>query len=347
MVMVNACGWHHEGGPSMDYLVESAAEWVRYANKVRNYRVSYWEIGNEVEGPFGGNIDQYITTYLRFRTAMQEIDPTVKIGFGAHTDKKWFEAIVKRHPNKVDFLVAHPYMNDSATHGDYLAHDGSTLLVKRVEDAVNAIRMHGGSHREGIAVLVTEASSFSFRRGWQNGENNMTKALAWFEMAGNMLCMPEVRYIHFWTGHSPWSGRQNRSMDKALMWDNEVLPMGFVNGLLANHFRDNMVECTRVAGPIRAYASHGSGGMTVWLANKDVATRPVRLRVPSESIDRSAESLMCFRGKSGSPDDLEYTWTELSAWSEQKDGLQIDLPSCSITVVQFEESRCVLSAGGV
>ena len=76
--------------------------------------------------------------------------------------------------------------------------------------------------------------------------------------------------------------------------------------------------------------------MTVWLANKDVATRSVTLRVPPESMDGSPASLMCFRGKNGSPEDLEYTWTKLSAWSEQQDGFKINLPSCSITVVRLE-----------
>ena len=69
-----------------------AASWVNYANKVMNYGIKYWQIGNETEGTWetGGPIptQDYVRRYIEYYTAMKAVDSTIIItgpvagGFG-------------------------------------------------------------------------------------------------------------------------------------------------------------------------------------------------------------------------------------------------------------------------
>ena len=63
---------------------EEAAAWVSYANTTRGYGIKYWEIGNEMHGPWelGGpvNADDYATRFMQFSEAMKAADPGIKVG---------------------------------------------------------------------------------------------------------------------------------------------------------------------------------------------------------------------------------------------------------------------------
>ncbi len=71
---------------------QEAAAWVNYANKVKNYGIKYWQIGNETEGTWetGGPIptQDYVRRYIEYYDAMKAVDPSIIItgpvggGFG-------------------------------------------------------------------------------------------------------------------------------------------------------------------------------------------------------------------------------------------------------------------------
>jgi alpha-L-arabinofuranosidase len=60
-----------------------AAAWVYYANKVKNYGIKYWQIGNETEGDWeiGGpiNTQDYVRRYIEYYNAMKAVDSTIVI----------------------------------------------------------------------------------------------------------------------------------------------------------------------------------------------------------------------------------------------------------------------------
>jgi hypothetical protein len=337
VIMVNLLSYREEGGPTLEYLKQSAVEWVRYSNIVRKYNVTYWELGNEVEGKFHDNIGEYLQVYTDFRDAMQAVDPNIQLGFGAHARSYWFDAAMQRYADRIDFLIAHPYVNELKNYEEYLAHDGTNLLIDRAEDAINAIRRYAPpEHRDRMKVLVTECSSFSWRGHWENRDNNMLKAMVWFEMMGNMLNQPEVLYWHFWGAHSPYTGRMARTDDKALDWANNVLPMGFASKVVADYLRDTMVQADRVSGPVRTYASYSPDrkALSIYLLNKSRAPEPVTVAV-DHYTGQTAGDTWIFTGVNGTPDDLDYTW-------DQGDGVMLDggrldllLPPCSVTVAVF------------
>jgi alpha-L-arabinofuranosidase len=340
VIMVNILSYLHKGGPTLEQLKDTAVEWVRYANVVRDYNVKFWEIGNEVEGKYSNNMDDYIDIYLELYDRMKAVDPTIKLGYGAHAREHWFNEIIKRYPDKVDFLIPHPYVNTLKNYEEYLAHDGSTLLIERVDRAVHAIRKWAPpEHKKRIKALVTECSSFSWRGNWNNHDNNMLKAMVYFEMLGNMLNQPEVEYVHFWGAHSPWRDKNVNADDRALDWNNRVLPMGYASKVMADFLRDQMVYADRVTGHIRTWASYApdTKSLTVYLLNKN--SREERAVLQLQHYDGTVNpERWTFSGINGTPEDTDYTWTA-GRWEQRIELVagkgEMALPPCSITVLTF------------
>lgn len=341
VIMVNLLSYLSEEGPTLEELKRSAVEWVRYANVKRKYNVKYWEIGNEVEGKYGRNVDEYIRIFLDFRKGMKAVDPSIRLGFGAHTWDLWFNTMVQKHPDKVDFLIAHPYVNDFEKYSDYLHAKESNRLIDRVERAVRSIRRYAPpQHRRRIKVLATEASSFSFRGKWKNRDNNILKAMVYFEMVGNMSVLPEVDYFHFWTAHSPWTPTDATTDDKALDWQNRVLPVGFVSKVWTDFLQKNMVYATRARGFVRAYSSYSpeTKALAVYLLNKN--HRSEKITVALDGYDGSkAHEMWTLRGINGRPDDTEYLWQKTDSVEVSPHSFAATLPPCSISVVAFGRAR--------
>jgi alpha-L-arabinofuranosidase len=69
-----------------------AAAWVKYANKIKNYNIKYWEIGNENGGQWeaGGplNVYDYTRRFIKFYEAMKAEDPSITIIAQGQADGK-------------------------------------------------------------------------------------------------------------------------------------------------------------------------------------------------------------------------------------------------------------------
>ena len=79
-------------GSTREQVLENAVEWVRYANRVRGYGITYWELGNE--SYWRGSIAtlsaaDYTRDVLELSRAMKAIDPTIQIGVNGHVDKDY------------------------------------------------------------------------------------------------------------------------------------------------------------------------------------------------------------------------------------------------------------------
>lgn len=89
-----------------------AAEWVRYANKVKGYGIKDWQIGNEMDGdweeagPYSARI--YAARFLAYARAMKAVDPSIRIygplfssdeflikGDGLYTKRPWMESFLQ------------------------------------------------------------------------------------------------------------------------------------------------------------------------------------------------------------------------------------------------------------
>ena len=82
LVVVNALSYKYEQGPTLEQLAASAKAWVSYARS-KNYKVAYWQIGNEVDH-HGALITkrEYVDAYNQIARAMKDADPTIRVGPG-------------------------------------------------------------------------------------------------------------------------------------------------------------------------------------------------------------------------------------------------------------------------
>jgi hypothetical protein len=156
-----------------------AADWVRYANKEKGWKIAYWEIGNEIGGngffgpewecdlhaPKGGNrkgnpaLSQaaYGRNSLAFIRAMKEVDPTIKIGVGVDMPDSnpgtGNEALLKEVKDKIDFVIVHWYPKNSAT--DLTVTEDIKPQVAALRDE---IARFAGEGLRNIPIAVTETN---------------------------------------------------------------------------------------------------------------------------------------------------------------------------------------------
>lgn len=177
-----------------------AAAWVRYANKVKDWKVRYWEIGNEVGGngyfgngweedlhaPYDGHrkgnaaLSQaaYGRNAVKFIAAMKAVDPTIRIGVGvAMPDTQpgtGNEALLGVVKSKIDFVIVHWYPKMSST---------DLMVAEQIKPQVGALRdelaRYAGASEKEIPIAVTETN------GGGSGASQALFAtddfLTWFE----------------------------------------------------------------------------------------------------------------------------------------------------------------------
>ncbi|MGG4032399.1 alpha-L-arabinofuranosidase C-terminal domain-containing protein [Paenibacillus cisolokensis] len=113
---------------------EEAAAWVEYCNggtdteygalRARNghpepYGVKYWEIGNEIYGPWQHGhctAEQYAHRYNRFADAMKRVDPDIVLLACGDCNPEWNRTLLRISADKLDMLTLHIY-HGSATVG--------------------------------------------------------------------------------------------------------------------------------------------------------------------------------------------------------------------------------------
>ena len=97
---------------------EEAAAWVRYCNQGPAPRsVRWWAVGNETYGPWEiGHCppEEYAERFLRYRTAMREVDPSIRLialgcGDGTEAGRAWDEIVLQRCGMDLDALSLHWY----------------------------------------------------------------------------------------------------------------------------------------------------------------------------------------------------------------------------------------------
>jgi hypothetical protein len=158
-----------------------AADWVRYANIEKGWKIRYWEIGNEIGGngffgteweydlhapnPKGPNrkgnsaLSQaaYGRNSLEFIRAMKAVDPGIKIGVGVDMPDSnpgsGNEALLKEVKDKIDFAIVHWYPKTSGT--DLTVTDEIKPQVAALRDQ---IAKFCGPALKSIPIAVTETN---------------------------------------------------------------------------------------------------------------------------------------------------------------------------------------------
>lgn len=156
-----------------------AADWVRYANKVKGWNIHYWEIGNEIggNGYFGNGWEEDLhapyndarkgnpalsqTAYgknaLDFIRAMKAVDPSIKIGVGLDMPDSnpgtGNQALLKEVKGKIDFVIVHWYPKTSST--DLTVTEDIQPQVAALRDEVARF---AGASQKNIPFAITETN---------------------------------------------------------------------------------------------------------------------------------------------------------------------------------------------
>lgn len=190
-----------------------AAAWVREANIVKKYGVTYWEIGNENygNGHYGTaweadeHADKSPAEYARhvvaYADAMKAVDPTIKIGAVLTTPANWPDAIVAEGDSgswnevvlstagsKIDFVVLHWYPGAL----DRAGHVPDLIQLTREQ-----IARHAGPGSDRIGIAMTEFNTGSS----SNGSNTQPGALAAADSYASLLAAG-VFTVDWWNVHN-------------------------------------------------------------------------------------------------------------------------------------------------
>lgn len=162
-----------------------AAAWVKDANVTHHYGVRYWEIGNELYGPWeAGNFAndpagyaEKASTYIQ---AMKAVDPSIQIGVdliapGTYSHSAEWNTTVLGTLAKLgtlpDFVIVHWYAQNPGGEND------RALLAstEQIGTMMSTLRQQLSPYGKSLPVFVTETNSVSSNPGRQT--TSLTNAL--------------------------------------------------------------------------------------------------------------------------------------------------------------------------
>lgn len=272
--------WETDCSHGHQAAVNAAAAWVQ-DQTARSVCAKYWEIGNEIGGPWecgysrdiGGTI--YGDYYADFYLAMKAVNPNIKIGACAEPTNNpqpwgwypglWDHDLLVATANRgvlPDYFIIHSYQNGGGT-GD--ASNNPNLLGSQVDDIaqwtsnMNTIVSDtlGSAYIGQIEYCMTEWNTSAYDPDGTANDydrprcyvNAMFRAQYILEMARNK-----------WTVSNPWIYDYDGSYS--------VFPAWYVKPLLINYFGRDMVMTSDTHSLVRSYAAKDTAGnLTIFVVN--------------------------------------------------------------------------------
>lgn len=324
--------------PTLDQLINNAKEWVRYANKTKNYNIKYWCIGNESWNNciYNGCVsaDQYAIDIVKFANAMRSVDPTIKIianGLGP----VWWQKLVTNTASAsvIDFLgvSCYPVYNYSGGYEDY--KNNNYDLRDDLKTAAEAITNFASTaDKSRIKVIATEFNSIDWSGVWVDN-NDIGHALVSAEILGQSMRTTEVESMLFW--NTRWIDNLTKPNDifDALNKNSGTNANGLMLSALYNSILPKMVKTTE-EGKIKTFAFYDNitNKLNIILINKDNVSQPANISIAGFSANTS-----CVRWEYKGVDmnDTQPTYAYKDSVSHGKYPYLISLPRNSITVLRI------------
>ncbi|HSD27390.1 MAG TPA: hypothetical protein VLL75_08795 [Vicinamibacteria bacterium] len=336
-----SCYWPPSRGwtpPSREKLVETAAAWVRYANKVKGHAVRCWEVGNEsyLNNETWTNripAETYAADLVQFSRRMKAEDASIRIGANGDTEA-WWQVVLGRAADHVDFLSVHTYPCWKWTSYEQYRTSSPDALAG-VRAATRAIARYAPAHAGRLFVLVTEFAAGTFGE-WDEAPADLGRALMTFELQGQLLQAREVRASQFWTTHNVYTDVDGGVFD-ALMHDNSLSPIGRALWIWNRFLGDEMVAATS-SGDVRCFASQRRAGqLALFLVNKDTSERDVSVALKRTPRPLGRGERWVLRGSG--PSDRRPVWAPGVPVEVSASRVLARLDPVSITVIVLEPGR--------
>lgn len=319
---------YERSNKTKEELIEHAVAWVRYANIRKNYGVMYWEVGNENWHNKTGSAAEIAQVAKEFAQAMKAVDPNIKVGCSGIT-RKWCKTLLEIAGEDLDFIAVSNYWGWQKDFEYYRGTD-NVILDGQARNAAQAIQE--SSHHDRIKVIVAEFSAVDWAEKWPH-RNDLGHAIVSFDIAGQLLCNKSVEFAMLW-GTRYMEGELEKNW-YALGNHNEILPAGQPLAIWGRFLKSKMVK---VSGPKRSrcFASFKPKmhALTVFVINKDTASRKVRIEVKA-TCSFSTVDVYNFAGTGEA--DMKPIWSTVGSMDVSDNILEgVELPGTSITVLDMK-----------
>ncbi|MDR3690049.1 MAG: hypothetical protein P4L46_11765 [Fimbriimonas sp.] len=314
-----------QAGRTSEQWLENAVSWVRYSQVTKKYGVRYWEIGNE---NWNHKLDPLAVaeTVKRFSRAMKAIDPTIQVGASGDNDGWWSTFLPSAAPY-IDFLSVSLYTGWEW--GSYARFLTKPDLIETARTASQAIdRYAPPAERSRLRVVVAETNAKDYSEGGWPDQNDIGHALVTFATLGHLAEAPRVASAMVWTTRWMDDDKASSSPFYALGPRNDLHPTGRALALWGQFAEPVMLATT----DDDVYASRSKDGkrMTVWLANRELVSRDVNVRIDGTTSYMSA-AVHVFWGKSDG--DLNPHWDSKPDTHLHENRWSGTLPPLSVTVL--------------
>ncbi len=336
LVVVNSLAHKMKGGVSLEELVESAVEWVKYADRM-GYEVAYWQIGNEMDHhPDMISLEEYLEAYTAIASAMKAVSPDAYIGPGILGSAHFFTVIQGAVPELVDFTSAHQYMwafKESCKDYDLWSKNDESYIKN-----INAMqRAVSNSSAPDMEIVITESGISPSGQG-MGSINNTYKALWWFELLMSELSVRNVSYSYNWGTHSPWSGAVDSEDDDASVMfrldDNSRKPTSEVSRFVNRNLGSAFVQSSTGEEGVRIYAMRdGDDGGVIFLMNKLTRLTPISIDLGAIPADVKRLSVNTLSGDD--PYSRELKYKKERSIRVKRSTATLNLDPLSITVLRY------------
>ncbi len=171
--------------------VEEARQWVEYTNESRHtywadqrrkngrdkpYKVKYWGLGNEIDGPWQlghKNAEDYVKFALEAAKAMRRVDDSIKlIGSGSSNFRQgwdwigWNRKVLEGLGNELDYISLHTYIGNRANNFEQFLAASQDIdhRIEVVEGLIKAAQS-GQTNPRPIAIAYDEWNVWYRARG--------------------------------------------------------------------------------------------------------------------------------------------------------------------------------------
>ena len=324
--------------PTRAQLLETARQWVRYANVIKGYNVKYWEIGNESYLP-GYNSDYispdtYAQDVIEFSQVMKSVDPSIKI-IANGNDWEWWRVVLTQAGPAVDLLSVHSYPSYGwGSYDHYRTRDVDLMsAVRMAEQALDAYASPNDAQR--IKIAVTEMNAIDWSGSWAL-DNDLGHAIVLFDAVGNQLNDPRIEFSQVW--NTRWV--TNDSQRSPTVWDtldkdNNLQATGRAMSVWGQFLLDKMVAASSTP-MVKVFASYSAGGaLNLFLINKDTSARVTNVSL-ANFVAQTAVDRWVFEGSGA--DDLAPVLAQAAPIAADGNRLSVTLDPVSITVLRLQKA---------
>ena len=324
--------------PTRAQLLETARQWVRYANVIKGYDVKYWEIGNESYLP-GSNSDyispdMYAQDVIEFSQVMKSVDPSIKI-IANGNNWEWWRVVLTQAGPAIDLLSVHSYPSYGWGSYDYYRTRDVDLMsaVHVAEQALDAFASPNDAQR--IKIAVTEMNTLDWSGSWAL-DNDMGHAIVLFDAVGNHLNDPRIEFSQVW--NTRWV--TNDSQRSPTVWDtldkdNNLQATGRAMSVWGQFLLDKMVAASSTP-MVKVFASYSAGGaLNLFLINKDTSARVTNVSF-ANFVAQTAVDRWVFEGSGAA--DLSPVLAQAAPIAADGNRLSVTLDPVSVTVLRLQKA---------